>query len=272
MKRFHHYYSHRGIRKHKISSIHKFNVFVLVPFLIIALSVFISSKFFSPLSSIGISDIAYLLKAISFSFSRLFASYIISLVIGLFFAIVATSSRKMESFLLPIYDTLESVPILVFFPVIILFFISYKFFNAAAIFIISLNMIWNIVFAAIAGIKLIPTDILSVGTVFQLNKLQKLWKIFLPSLFPHIVTGSLLAWAEGWNMVIVAEVLKTYVPKAISATDLFGIGSVLVNASVSGDSKIFFGSVCVVVLAVVAINVFIWQPLLKQSEKYRFDI
>jgi NitT/TauT family transport system permease protein len=262
---------HKGLRKHKISSFHRFNSYILAPFLILALTFLVGAKFFSSHGLISIGDFGFLLKALLFSFGRLLVSYALALIVGVLLAVLATRSRRVEAFLLPIFDTLESVPILVFFPVIILFFLSYQYWNAAAIAIIFLNMLWNIVFSCVSGLKLIPPDVLALGEIFRLGMFEKFWKITLPSLFPYLVTGSLLAWAEGWNMLIVAEVLKTYVPKGLDAHDLFGIGSVLVNSSLEGSSKIFFGAVCFVVVAVILINIFIWQPLLKNSEKYRYD-
>jgi len=244
---------------------------VLLPFFLVLISVFVSAKFFAFKGIIGVGDASLLLKAVGASFLRLFIAYIISLVFGVALALLAISSRKVESILLPVFDILESVPILVFFPVIILFCVSYGFLNAAAVLIISLNMIWNIVFACIGGLRLIPEDIAAVGRVFRLSLWQRFWKITLPALFPYILTGSLLAWAEGWNMLIVAEVLKTYVSKSLAPSDLFGIGSVLVQASVDADTKMFFGAVIMIILTVVVINVFVWQPLLRTSEKYKFD-
>ena len=141
--------------------------------------------------------------------------------------------------LIPVYDVLESVPVLVFFPVIILFFIHYNLLNTAAVFILILTMVWSIAFAAIGGLHVIPEDILFVPKIFGLSKMQSLRKVILPALFPSLVTGSLLAWAAGWNILIVAEVLHTYVPVGQNVGDIFGIGSVLVQASSIRESIAF---------------------------------
>ena len=61
---------------------------------------------------------------------------------------------------------------------------------------------------------------------------------------PYIVTGSLLAWAGGWNIIIVAEVLHTYIPGG--ARDLFGIGSAAGRRLGLGPgARIFYDADCV---------------------------
>jgi NitT/TauT family transport system permease protein len=267
------HYSHRGRRMHQVSILEKLTLWLFIPLLLIALVVALLE--FAGFDVLGSffqgAPIGYLLTAFVFSFARLFIAYSFSLVIGVMLALLVLKSHVWERVLIPIYDVLESVPVLVFFPVIILFFIHYSLLNAAAIFIIILTMIWSIVFAAIGGLRLIPGDIMSVPKIFGLSKLQSFKKVILPALFPSIVTGSLLAWASGWNILIVAEVLHTYVPAGQNVGDIFGIGSVLVSASASGDQSMFLWSIVVIVAAIMVINIFVWQKLLKYAERFKFD-
>jgi NitT/TauT family transport system permease protein len=266
------HYSHRGRRMHRVSFLEKLTLWLLIPIVLIAIVVGI-------LQLVGVNvgagvanaPIGYLLVAFASSFGRLFIAYTVSLIVGVILALVVLTSPVWERIFIPVYDVLESVPVLVFFPVIILFFIHYDLLQSAAIFILVLTMIWSIVFAAIGGLRIIPGDILSVPKIFGLSKLQSFRKVILPALFPSLVTGSLLAWAAGWNIIIVAEVLHTYVPPGQNVSDVFGIGSVLVGASSSGDQTLFVWSIIVIVSAITLINIFIWQKLLRYAERYKFD-
>jgi NitT/TauT family transport system permease protein len=266
------HYSHRGRRMHKVTFLEKLMLWFLIPAFLVALSV-AGLELAGVRIGAGIASvpIAYLLAAFAASFIRLFVAYAFSLVIGIFLALAVLKSHVWEHILIPIYDVLESVPVLVFFPVIILVFIHYNLLNSAAIFIMVLTMIWSIVFAAIGGLRVIPEDVFSVPKIFGLGKLQSFKKVILPALFPSIVTGSLLAWAAGWNILIVAEVLHTYVPTGENVGDIFGIGSVLVHASASGDQGLFVWSIVVIVLAITLVNIFVWQKLLKYAERFKFD-
>jgi NitT/TauT family transport system permease protein len=266
------HYSHRSRHAHKVSLLEKLSLWLLIPVILIGLTIAAIELSGTNIGAdFGNVPIVYLVLAFLSSFVRLFIAYIFSLVIGVILAILILRSHVWERVLIPVYDVLESVPVLVFFPVIILFFIHYNLLNTAAVFILILTMVWSIAFAAIGGLHVIPEDILFVPKIFGLSKMQSLRKVILPALFPSLVTGSLLAWAAGWNILIVAEVLHTYVPVGQNVGDIFGIGSVLVQASSSGNQSLFLWSIVVIVLAITLINIFVWQKLLKYAERFKFD-
>jgi NitT/TauT family transport system permease protein len=111
----------------------------------------------------------------------------------------------------------------------------------------------------------------AVGHVFGLSVWDRFTKITLPALFPPIVTGSILALASGWNIVIVAEALHAYAPTSSNAHDLFGIGSILVTAAASGDNSELLAAITILVIVIAVINLFVWQPLLARAERYKFE-
>ncbi|MDE2188755.1 MAG: ABC transporter permease subunit [Patescibacteria group bacterium] len=267
------HYTHRGHRVHRLSFLEKVLIWLIVPALVIVIAM-------AAITFVGVRivpipfahlPIGYLGLAFLSSFARLFVAYIASLVVGLLLALAVIKSALWERVLIPVYDVLESVPVLVFFPVIILFFIHYGWLNSAAIFILFLTMIWSIVFNAIGALRVIPADILAVPKIFKLGRFTAFRKVILPALFPSLVTGSLLAWAAGWNILIVAEVLHTYVPAGENVADVFGIGSILVQASATGNQSIFLWSIVIIVVAIMIINIFVWQKLLRYAERYKFD-
>lgn len=86
-----------------------------------------------------------------------------------------------------------------------------------------------------------------------------------------MVTGSILALAQGWNIIIVAEVIHTYIPNATHTQDLFGIGSIMVNASATGDTRLFIASLAVMIVAIGLQNFLVWQKLIHYSEKFKFE-
>lgn len=243
---------------------------IILPLLLFCIAGIVATgSFFAP-SFEGV-PIRILVLALGASLARLIISYIISLVLAVPLALLAERGRFFESILLPIYDVLESIPVLAFFPVIILFFVHYNWLEAAAIIIIVLNMLWNIVFNLVGGLKLIPKDITAAASVFGYTGFSKLRTILLPALFPSIITGSILAVAEGWNMLIVAEVLHAYAPQSAHVADLFGIGSLLVYAASAGSTPNFLAAAGVIIAAVSFINLGLWQPLLVRSEHYKFE-
>src|SRR6185437_12134219 len=134
---------------------------------------------------------------------RLLVAYVCALIISLPLALLVTWSSRAEKIFLPLFDIMQSVPVLAFFPVVIVFFVHYGFYSGAAIFILFVTMLWSIVFSLVGGLRVIPEDIKAVGHIFGVRGVSFIEKILLPSVFPYLVTGSLLAFAGGWNIIIV---------------------------------------------------------------------
>lgn len=202
---------------------------------------------------------------------RLAIAYVLAVVVAIPLAILATANSTVEEFLLPIFDILESVPILALFPIIIMLFINFNFLNGAAIFILFLAMLWNIVFTLVGGLKIIPKDIFYAAHVFGISGFALVRRVILPAIVPQLVTGSILAVAQGWNLIIVAEVLHTYIPGGTTSQDLFGVGSILVHASANAQNGVFVSTVFVMVVLIGILNFFVWQKLLFIAQRFRFD-
>ena len=202
---------------------------------------------------------------------RLFVSYVLALTCSIPIALFITKTPRTERVMLPISDIIQSVPILAFFPIIVVAFIRFHAIEGAVVFILFMAMLWNLVFSMIGGLKTIPEDILSAAKIFGLKGFKKLWYITIPSIFPYIITGSLLAWAQGWSILIVAEALHNYVPGGNLNQDPLGLGSLLVNSFYQGQNAIFLVSLAVMILLITLINFFVWQKLLHLAERYKFD-
>jgi len=202
---------------------------------------------------------------------RLIIAYLISLLVSIPVALFITRSEKTEKIFLPIVDIVQSIPVLAFFPVVILVFIKFNFYDGAAIFVLFMAMVWNIVFSMIGGLKTIPQDINDAAKVFGAKGFKKLIYVTIPSVFPSIITGSFLAWGQGWNISIVAEALHAFIPNGTKSNDLFGLGSLLVNSFSGSQNAVFFASLAAMVIVITLFNFFIWQKLLHLSERYKFD-
>lgn len=220
------------------------------------------------ISRISLADI---FTATLDTFYRMLVAFVLSLMVAVPMALVMASTPRTQSVLLPVADILQSVPVLAFFPVVAGFFVAHGAFEWAAVFVIFVQMVWNIVFPVVTGLQTIPDDVKSAALVFNVRGWRRIAYITLPALFPFIVTGSLLAWAQGWTIVIVAEVLHTYLPHGTPSQDLLGLGSLLVDSNVQGRSGVFLGALAAMILLVTVLNLAVWQPLLYVSRRFRFD-
>ena len=266
-----HYHNHYRFSYNTSLKRHFSSVILVILFLIfIFLSIF---HFLAPQQSFNLNEISYadIFYASLGTLFRLSAAYAISLFVAIPLALFITSSPKVEKIFLPISDVIQSVPILAFFPMIVLVFVRFKFFDGAAIFILFMSMLWNIVFTIIGGLKTIPEDVNYATKIFKAKGFKKLWFVILPSVFPSIITGSFLAWGQGWNISIVAEALHNYIPNGKVSDDLYGLGSLLVNSFSQGKTVVFFASLVTMIIIISLLNFFVWQKLLHLSERFKFD-
>lgn len=269
LRHYHHHYHFSyttTLRRH-------FSIFIAV-LIVLFLILLLAFQFLTPnknlinLDQVSAFDLVWASVA---TFSRLVLAYFLALVLSIPLALLITSTPRVEKFLLPFFDIIQSIPVLAFFPIVVLVFVKISFFEGAAIFIIFASMLWNIVFSIIGGLKTIPADIKFAAKVFKAQGWQKLTNVTIPSIFPYLMTGSLLAWAQGWNIIIVAEVLHSYIPNGSANQDLLGLGSLLVSASQRGNSTLFLAALLIMVVIIGLLNILVWQKLLHLAERYKFD-
>ncbi|MEY4747022.1 MAG: bicarbonate transport system permease protein CmpB [Candidatus Parcubacteria bacterium] len=212
-----------------------------------------------------------IMGAMFMSFVRVFVAYALAVAAAIPLALLVEVNPTVESLLLPVFDVLESVPNLAVLPILVIFFLQFGFLDGAAIAILFLGMVWNLVFALVGGLKVIPRDVAWAAKLFGLAGYDYVKKFTLPAIFPQFVTGSILAVASGWNIIIVAEALHVYVPGGKIGQDLFGIGSVLVQTSAAGHTGAYMAAFGVLIGSIAFLNLFVWQKLLHYAQRFRFD-
>ena len=262
----HHHYIRYPVTLHE-----RIYVIFLGPLVLVAL-MYAAFYFYPTLVPSGETvSLSTIVVATLYTCVRLLIAYVLAVIVAIPLALLVTSNPILETIFLPVFDIFESIPILALFPVVIMLFIQFGNLNGAAIFILFLAMLWNIVLTLVGGLKLIPQDIMYAARVFGIRGFEVVRRVTLPALFPQLVTGSILAVAQGWNLIIVAEVLHTYIPGGTSAQDLFGVGSILVSAAANARNGVFLACVLVMVLVIALLNFFVWQKLLHRAQRFRFE-
>jgi NitT/TauT family transport system permease protein len=246
--------------------------FALIPVVsVLVLLVILRAATLFPFGSGASMSASYIAGAFFATLTRLLIAYALALIAAVPLVALSRHSLLTEKIFLPFFDVMQSIPVLAFFPLIAGIFLQFGLSDAAAVFVIFLAMLWNIVFSLVAGLKAIPRDISWAAKVFGVKGSAYMWRVLLPAVTPSLITGSLLAWAQGWNIIIVAEVLHTYIPFGTGSDDLYGIGSILVDSVALGEIGTFITAVIFLVGAIALINFFVWQRLLNYAEKYRFE-
>jgi NitT/TauT family transport system permease protein len=82
-------------------------------------------------------------------------------------------------------------------------------------------------------------------------------KLWLPGIFPYLVTGLVTASGGAWNASIVAEYFR-FQGQTLSTV---GLGSVISHATDSGNYRLLLGATMVMAAMVVTINRLLWRRL-----------
>jgi NitT/TauT family transport system permease protein len=175
----------------------------------------------------------------SMSWLRMLIALFFSIIVGLAVGIWANSSPTAEKILLPLFDILQTLPILAFFPFVIYIVVAtlpgYIGINAAVIFLIFTSMVWNIGFGAYEAIRTMPREFAEVSEVFQLGAVARLRKVLIPAAMPKVIEQAMLSWSIGLFYLVTSEIFSTgsqqYAVK-------YGIGSALAQLAFSGNGNL----------------------------------
>ncbi len=208
---------------------------------------------------------------LSFSFTRMLIAYLLSLGFALAYGYYASTHRTGERVMIPVLDILQSIPILGFFPVAIVFFVALTpgspiGENLASIFLIFTSMAWNMVFGVYESLKTLPNELRESADSFGSHGFQRLRRVVLPATVNRLVYNSVLSWTAGWFFLVEAEIFTTS-----GTSPLPGIGSYLSLAAASGGAGAFLAGIIPLIVLIVVLDIGVWRPLGRWAERFRYD-
>jgi NitT/TauT family transport system permease protein len=116
---------------------------------------------------------------------RMLAAMVGSLLFTFTYATWAAKSRRAELLLLPLLDTLQSVPILGFLSVTVVFFMSLapgRVLGAecAAVFAIFTSQAWNMAFSFYQSLRTVPVELIEASRCFRVAPWVRFWRVEVP--------------------------------------------------------------------------------------------
>jgi NitT/TauT family transport system permease protein len=103
--------------------------------------------------------------------------------------------------------------------------------------------------------------------VYRFTRWQRWKRLYLPGVFPHLVTGWVTAAGGAWNASIVSEYMHT--GGSVIKTD--GLGALISTAAEAGRFPLLAAGVLVMAALVVFINRTFWKRLYFLAER-RFSL
>lgn len=216
------------------------------------------------------SDLSELPLDLVLSMLRLAAGYALSLLWTVPLAYWVFRNPGLSRFVMPVAQVMASVPATALFPFIIIFVVrTTHSMDLAAILLLLSGMQWYLLFNLLAGVGTFPNELREASMTLGLRGPLFVRKIFLPFLYPSLVTGSITAFGGGWNALIVSE----YVVYDQKDYGVRGIGAFLDRATYhSGNEILIVASLLVMTIVVVTVNRFFWTPLYERvTSKYGYN-
>jgi NitT/TauT family transport system permease protein len=201
------------------------------------------------------------------SLSRLLITYAICLAFGLVVGIFAAMNKTAGEIIIPLLDIMQSVPVLAVFPFAILIIVPFFGLTTACILALFMSMAWSIVFGVIAGVKAIPQHMEDMAAIFNIRGWAYIKHIVLPSIYPPLIAGSILAFGSGWYFIIASE----YITYGATTYTLPGLGYYLDVASFQyADIWMSLSGLFTIALVVYCIHIFVWRKLDKNVREAKF--
>ena len=198
-------------------------------------------------------------------------AYVISLGFSLWYGSLMASNRRLEQFLLPLLDVLQSVPILSFLPVVLLGLSAFLSQTAASeiasVVLIFTSQAWNLAFGWYQAQKTIPQELQEAAANFQFSPWLRFRTVELPFGALTLVWNSVMSWAGGWFFLMAAEIFT------VGNKDfrLPGLGAYLSQAANAGDVKAITWGLSTLLFMIVALDQLLWRPLLAWSDRFKLE-
>ncbi len=172
--------------------------------------------------------------------------------VGLAIGLTPALSRLLQ----PVAQVMASFPAPMLFPIAIAVFHAAGLgLGTGSVILMLLGTQWYILFNVIAGASSVPSDLKEAVVAFRMSRGERFRTLYLPAIFPYLVTGWVTAAGGAWNASIVAEYV-TY--KGVSLST-FGLGAAVSEAAEHARFAELAAAVLVMSLIVVAFNRTVWR-------------
>ena len=138
------------------------------------------------------------------SLERVFAGFVLAIIVGVPIGLLVGMSKNFQYALEPFIQIFKPVSPLAWLPLLLFIFQDI---NTTAISTIFVTSIWPIIINTALGVKSVNEDYLNVAKVLQFTSLEKITKIILPVAVPYIFTGMRLSLGIAWLVIVAAEML-----------------------------------------------------------------
>jgi NitT/TauT family transport system permease protein len=252
---------------------------VLAFVVVIGLVVFLgetSRGLFAPLTQLQLSPITldpwHLPEYAARTTFRMFAALALSLLFTLTYATWAAKSERAGKLLVPILDILQSVPILGFISITVVFFMSLapgRVLGAefAAIFAIFTSQAWNMAFSFYQSLRTIPIELAEAAESFRLSPWMRFWQLEVPFAMPALIWNMMMSMSGGWFFVVASESISV----GHTTVALPGVGSYIALAIEQKNLPAIGWAIATMLIVILLYDQLIFRPLVAWVDRFRVE-
>ncbi|MDE1762892.1 MAG: ABC transporter permease subunit [Thaumarchaeota archaeon] len=189
------------------------------------------------------------------SLSRVIVLILISIVSGWFLSYFAVKNRRFENIYISFVNIFESIPVIGFLPIVLIIFITglggTLGVEIAADFLVFDAIVWNIWIGQYQAFKTIPQHLIEVSENYNFGWWGKMRHLYIPFSYPRISSDIFPSFADALFYIMVSEVFSV----GITSYKVFGIGTLIVQATSAGDLNSVYECLGILALGVVVITI-----------------
>jgi NitT/TauT family transport system permease protein len=206
------------------------------------------------------------------SFARVLAAVFLGALWTLPAGVLIGLSPKWANRLQPIVQIVAAFPAPMIYIMVIFLLVTklHIHFTFASAVLMLLGTQWYTLFNVIAGAMAIPSDLREAATIYHLGSWKRWTEVYIPAVFPFLVTGLITAAGGAWNATIVAELVS--IPGSADHA-AFGLGYLIDIATPKGQYPLLAASVVTMGLTVVIVNRIFWKRIYRLAEsRYSLNV
>ena len=203
---------------------------------------------------------------------RMIVALLLSLLFTFTYATWAAKSPRAGRILVPLLDVLQSVPILGFISVTVVFFLSLapgRVLGAefAAVFAIFTSQAWNMAFSFYQSLRTVPTELEEASRNFRLSPWMSFWRLDVPFAMPQLIWNMMMSMSGGWFFVVAAEAISV----GATTVTLPGVGSYIALAIEKKDLAAVGWAIGAMLAVIIVYDQLLFRPLVAWADRFRFE-
>jgi NitT/TauT family transport system permease protein len=203
---------------------------------------------------------------------RMLIAMALSLLFTFTYATLAAKSKRAERLLIPLLDILQSVPILGFISVTIVFFMALapgRVLGAefAAIFAIFTSQAWNMAFSFYQSLRTVPTELAEASRNFGLSPWMRFWRLDVPFAMPQLIWNMMMSMSGSWFFVVASEAISV----GNTTITLPGVGSYIALAIEQRNLAAVGYAIATMLVVILIYDQVLFRPLVAWADRFRFE-